>query len=139
MNVKTTLKTVALGLLVIASLVPAFAQYNSGFYVSIPFTYTAGGRTFSPGEYFVRTSLDGIVTIHGDGQDASVVLISYRAGDSKPGEQVRLVFHRYGGVYYLSQVWAPSAGGLELPKTKAEQEQLARVGAGSPVNVTARK
>ena len=81
------------------------------------------GKTLSAGEYRVASinqSGDTIAILNKAG-DGAIRLGSPkdRSGRDKPA---KLVFHRYGSTYFLSQVWmAGEATGRELSKSRQER------------------
>jgi len=64
---------------------------------------------------------------------------SRRAQSSSPSASTKLIFHQYGGSYFLYQIWVEGeSSGRELPKTKLEKE-LASNATASPVVIMAQK
>jgi hypothetical protein len=56
-----------------------------------------------------------------DGDSGEYVLTSNVQAGARRSES-KLVFHRYGGQYFLSQVWtAGDSAGRELPKSRRER------------------
>jgi hypothetical protein len=48
---------------------------------------------------------------------------AYRVQGRAPEGSGRMVFHRYGNIYFLSEVWAPGQDtGQELTSSRAEKE-----------------
>jgi len=96
------------------------AQY--GTRATIPFDFAVGTQTFPAGVYklvpsFAQTSLlrnekRGLIYIRTN----SVV-------SREESSSARLIFHQYGGHYFLAQIWDKgSVVGQELPKSHAEIE-----------------
>jgi hypothetical protein len=106
-----------------ASAVVANGQSSKALRAQVPFEFVVGEKTLAAGEYKVR-SID---------QDHNAIAIMGRSGDnavrlSSPAERreeakaAKLVFHRYGSTYFLSQIWmAGESSGRELSKTKQER------------------
>jgi hypothetical protein len=106
-----------------ASAAVANGQSNHPLTAQVPFEFVVGGETLAAGEYRVR-SID---------QAGEAIAISNRAGKSvirlcspasrrDVAKSAKLVFHRYGSTYFLSQIWmAGENDGRELAKTKQER------------------
>jgi hypothetical protein len=106
---------------------------------NIPFDFDAGSTHFSAGEYDVSAiNFQGALAIVGRNSQSALVN-SRRAQSSSPSATTKLVFHQYGGSYFLYQIWVEGeSSGRELPKTKLEKE-LASNATASPVVIMARK
>jgi hypothetical protein len=105
----------------------AFAQSGTLMHANIPFEFRVGTTVLPPGDYNVRPAmLTGVLSIRCFGCKASAMIQTAQIGGSKMQETGKLVFHRYGSTYFLSEVWTPGySTGRVLPKTKGERE-LAR-------------
>ena len=111
--------------------------------VNIPFAFTAGKMALPAGEYRVeKLTKDGVtLLIQRTDHRASVFVLSNTKQANAPQTQSKLVFHRYGNRYFLSQVWtAGYSRGRELQPSAKEKEQalLARNGAPDQVTIVAR-
>jgi len=106
----------------------ANAQLTVGVQGRIPFEFRVGDQTLPAGEYkFVR---------QGDGTKLILMRnLNYKSGAtvfnsnqvvakaSANAETPKLVFHRYGNTYFLSQLWGGfgERSGAQLQRSKAEQ------------------
>jgi len=94
---------------------------------NIPFDFTAGKIKLPSGTYTVdRGVVRGLLLIRAEDRKKNVFVSFIGGQTSKNQSQAKMVFHRYGNQYFLSQVW--DEGGTEamqLPETRAERE-LAR-------------
>lgn len=106
----------------------------------IPFDFVVDKQTMPKGEYNVESI---------GSENSSVLLITSADGTAKKLETVhschsvldpmgsKLVFHRYGNDYFLSEVWSTNAdSGYEFRQGKLEKE-LARASSKSNVAVAA--
>ena len=116
---------------VIAALgvVPAFAQTRMLVRVDVPFEFSVGSVNLPAGEYEISSQVGSnvmrIAAAKGDHQ--SVWITKSTTTDSHP-EGTHLTFHVYGQQYYLAGVWSRTgAGGLALPKSRAEEEAAASI------------
>ena len=93
--------------------------------VNIPFAFVAGETTLPAGEYRVQ-KLDGssaVLLIRCAEPRSAIMVVTNATRTGKQQEQSKLVFHKYGEHYFLSQVWnAGSSNGRELRKTQREKE-----------------
>ena len=126
MNFKATLMSLPLAVLPLICTAPAHAQFNAALSVNVPFRYAAGSQSLPPGEYQVKSDpVNHRVLLQGNGKAS--ILIGFNAVSFNPANPCRLVFARYGSVYFLSEVWTGESDyGIQLPKSKAEKEHLAR-------------
>jgi hypothetical protein len=111
--------------LAFVSAMAASAQNPRNLVVNIPFDFTVKGKTLPAGDYIVsRTSTTDEMSLtmkRKDGQGNAIVLTKSIRAEERQSES-RLVFHRYGERYFLSQVWTSGdAMGRELYKTRQEQ------------------
>ena len=122
-------------LLAILSVSSVRAQSNQGQTANIPFSFTVGSKVFPAGQYVVtrlnaQSDKATLVIKSADGRTSKIVLALAPVQAGKVQERARLVFNRYGGQYFLSQVWTPADNvGLELLKSRSERT-LARSSAG---------
>jgi hypothetical protein len=94
----------------------------------VPFGFAVGREELPAGDYLVSfVNTDAVPRMmrirSADGRTSLLVPVSSvedRGGVERGG---RLVFRRYGGYYFLSQVWEPAEStGLALRRTRAERE-----------------
>jgi hypothetical protein len=101
------------------------AQAQQQMVVNIPFDFVAGTNSLPAGEYTVQVSGAAHTLILMDRQDAtaSALMNTYAVDSSKPQADSKLIFHRYGDRYFLSQVWSEGdSRGRELSKSDREKE-----------------
>lgn len=100
-------------------------QNAEGLLVSIPFAFTAGRMALPAGEYRVQKSpADSVmVLIRGTNQSVAALVTSMPTLANARQVQSKLVFHRYGDRYFLSQLWmAGYSRGRELAPSAKERE-----------------
>ncbi len=119
-----------------AALVSAHAQSRS-VVADIPFEFAVGGKSLKAGEYSVRaftTKGDALLISNQDSNDSAIRLTHSIQARIVP-QQAKLVFHRYGQRYFLSEVWTPGEGtGWQLQKSgeeRAIEGQLAAISSKS--------
>ena len=109
-----------LGLAAVMAAPAAFAQLT----VNVPFDFTVSSKTLPAGQYEIApTSGQHVLRIrHADGRGVALVSPLFSTGRN-PKNEAKLVFHRYGNQYFLSQVWGVAPGCMsELKLSKAEKE-----------------
>jgi hypothetical protein len=122
---KTQLIQTAVAALTLAA--AGYAQSAQELKVTVPFGFVAGSRTLPAGQYTVsQAGNPSAVVMRSAGSAPGVVVVTSRV--EAPGRQEigKLVFHRYGDRYFLSQVWGTDQStGSQLQKT-AQERELAR-------------
>jgi len=101
----------------------AIGQSNrSNTITDIPFTFTVANHTLPPGRYTVTHIGGTVVGIFNSHHQGTVALTSEVDGKvfSTAG---KMVFHRYGNIYFLSEIWGPASGnGRKCFQSRAERE-----------------
>jgi len=97
----------------------AAAQTNQG---DIPFAFSVANQTLPPGRYTTIQITSTLLRIFNSHNQGVVVLTT--GVDSKESEGTgKMVFHRYGDDYFLSEVWAPAGQtGRKVVQSRAEDE-----------------
>ena len=114
---RNLLAMLALGLLLAAS-----AHAQTALKVNIPFDFVVNGHNMSAGEYRVEALGSAANAISINGADKALAL-TFSCEGNEPASTSKLVFHRYGGEYFLAQVWtAGKSSGRQLPRGSAERE-----------------
>jgi hypothetical protein len=114
-------------------LAPAFAQ-TATVRVSLPFDFAVGQQTLTAGEYRVIVDSRTVRVAPMDGQGIDCGSFAYIS--PAPGQDLspKLIFHRYGDRYFLSEVWTGDVKrGHKLMVSTTERE-YAR--AASPASTT---
>ncbi len=103
-----------------------FAQAKEGDIVAnIPFSFVVAGRTLSPGHYIVNRVGDSELRIHNVHNQG--VLVPAHSAQRPPSDRTtKLVFHRYGDIYFLVEVWGGGGEtlGRALFRSRAESELI---------------
>jgi hypothetical protein len=97
--------------------------------VSVPFTFSVEGHSLPAGVYaiFTVTPERSIRIASTDGKYSAIVntLPNYA---SLPAENSRLVFHRYGNEYFLTQVWTAGQNVARNPLSSKKAMEIASSG-----------
>jgi len=136
-------KSLCVGALALSFLVsslaalPAAAKSVDGMRARIPFDFHVGGRLVRAGAYTVKslTADEQVIRLQSGREVATTTTNS--ANERGNGEgRARLVFHRYGDQYFLSEVWTGvDQYGLSLPASRAERQ----IKSGDMAKVEARR
>lgn len=119
-----TMLLAVVALTLVSAVATVNAQESRTQVANIPFEFTVGSTTLPAGDYNV-THLNSGETIALRGAE-SVVRLTSLITRAEPAKQSKLVFHRYGNQYFLSEVWTSGyTNGRKVVKSKAE-EQLQR-------------
>jgi hypothetical protein len=133
----------AIALLAIASFAMAgnsFAQSN-GVRANVPFDFTVSNKLLPAGTYTIHRASSGLIEIRNHDKPIAVLTIGNQDGNTSPNGG-KLVFHKYGDQYFLSEIlsdWATM--NVSVPRSKAEtrvQLQQAMVHPTSEVYIATR-
>lgn len=128
------------GVALMVALVSAHAQ-SSSVVADIPFDFNVGGKSLKAGEYSVRaftTNSDALLISSQDSNDRAIRLAQSIEARIVP-KQAKLVFHRYGQRYFLSEVWTTGERtGRQLTKSGEERALEGQLAAISSKNELAR-
>jgi hypothetical protein len=134
-----TLTTLTLLLTVTA--ISVSAQSERSKITNIPFDFIVGEKTLPAGEYTVepnRSDFDKVWLVQSRDGRTSALFITMPVRASETQEKAKVVFHKYGDQYFLSQIWTPGdATGRELLMLRLERE-LAKNAVESQTIVLAR-
>ncbi len=98
------------------------AQTKQGDLVAdIPFAFVVAKTTLPPGRYIIHT-LDENLGVH-DRQNQGLFVAAHSAQRPAQENSSKLVFHRYGDTYFLSEVWVRGNSiGKALFPSRAERK-----------------
>ena len=111
---------IAVAFAIFALLASSHAQTGS-MNVTVLFAFTVGHQTLAAGNYTVTAHHQSLELARADGHGGAIVLTNATGGRSDDDSTSRLVFHRYGDRYFLSQAWI-GGGGREVFASAAELE-----------------
>lgn len=92
--------------------------------IKVPFAFEVGPDHFAPGVYTVSMLNGSTLYVRGIRYGAFAPI---KSGDNSAITGGKVVFHRVGGQYFLSEVWSDgSKEPMVLYPSKAEKEALSR-------------
>jgi hypothetical protein len=104
--------------------VPMVNAQSTIMTANVPFAFSIGDKQLPAGAYSVREMGRATLVQSKDGGNSVLGLYTY-AGLSK-ADETKLVFHKVGDHYFLTQIWTSArAEGLAIPQSKLEKEMLA--------------
>ncbi len=128
MKKQTLRRFTVLSFLLMLTAVTVSAQ-SKRIRVIMPFSFIVGQKTLPAGEYDLepnRKDSDNVWLLQNRDGHATVLFATNTVRASETQEEARLVFHRYGGQYFLSQIWTQGeTAGRELLMPRLEH-QLAK-------------
>ena len=129
MKKQTLRRFTVLSFLLMLTAVAVSAQSERIRVINIPFSFIVGQKTLPAGEYTLepnRKDSDNVWLVQSKEGHASALFTTNTVRASETQAEARLVFHRYGGQYFLSQIWTPGGNtGRELLMPRLES-QLAK-------------
>src|ERR1700732_150925 len=110
------IRNLSAALLAVASIT---AQGSQKVTVQVPFGFHVGSSMLPSGEYTVDTdAAPGVVRLRSADSKSTVMIISMAVQAPAASSQGKLIFHKYGDEYFLSQIWKPGTNsGSELRKS----------------------
>ena len=112
-----------LGLGLLFATASAYAQ-TTALKANIPFNFSVAGKSLPTGEYTIQSigTSNRVLVLRGSNQSAKMVMAN-SCESARPSDKTKLVFHRYGDRYFLSQIWtAGNSSGAEFPQSRHEAE-----------------
>ena len=137
-----TLSTLTmLSLLLILTVGTVSAQSERIGVINIPFNFIIGQKILPAGEYTIRpnqTDSKTVWLVQGNDTQAGAFFLTIPVLARETQEKTRLVFHKYGDQYFLSQIWtAGDNSGRELSMPRKEVELAKNTAERSKVSLTA--
>jgi len=124
-HITSHLKLVGLiiSFVLVAGSTAAYGQGSKRQVADIPFQFQVGNETLPAGQYSVAASSSGeTLRISSSSSNATVFRLSSPLSRLETSTRGTLVFHQYGGEYFLSEVWSAGyASGRRLAKSGRER------------------
>jgi hypothetical protein len=118
--------------LVLLTVSSALGQSDRQTIIHIPFNFSVGEKSFTAGKYVIqrnRKDSDTVWVIKRKDNVGSALMLTQSVRANDPAEETRLVFNRYGDIYFLSEFWTPGSNtGREVQisnREKALEKSLA--------------
>jgi len=118
----------------------SFAQSN-GVRATVPFEFNVGDKLLPPGTYTIQQGSSHVIVIRSQNKPISTLSIVHQS-DHRAANSGKLLFHRYGDRYFLSEILCDRANlDVQVPVSRAETRtrlQQAALSSSSQVYVAAR-
>ncbi len=109
--------------LISLGLVPLASGQVASMLVDVPFAFHDASHSFSAGQYLVQSRGDNIVLLRSMVTDRLGFSMTQGELRGKALEQGKLVFHKYGEQYFLSDIWlADRTLGRQVLMGKVEKQ-----------------
>ena len=118
------------------SAAPGFAQAN--LQATVPFDFYAGSNVLPAGVYHLDVDHAGLVWInHKDARVRCVIGSIPIGGGPNDGRVAKLVFHRYGSEYFLTELWELGQPIGRMFRRTPREDEAARMAAVSQLTLLA--
>lgn len=120
----TTMVVIVVAIAMAAAVTSANAQSAKKVAADVPFDFVVGDRTLNAGEYTLKSTTspdNGLIIQNASGKSAAMRL-TFPIEPGKNERSAKLVFHRYGQRYFLTEVWT-GAGNVGRHLLKSRQEK----------------
>jgi hypothetical protein len=118
----------------------ASAQIVQRVTVMVPFSFVAGSHNLPAGDYNIELNPEKDVVVVRAGDrfgDVKATMTATNNDLTATPDKSYAIFHRYGGHYFLAEIWRLGAGQV-LPPGRLEQELARKSSTEQKVNLTAR-
>ncbi len=116
---RVTMLMVLLTIALVTAVATANGQSQHRVNASVPFEFIVGEKTLAAANYRIETVGVALAIQNADAKDSVIRLANMIA--PKERKSARLVFHRYGNTYFLSEVWEGGETGRRLVESRQER------------------
>ncbi|MGB7555468.1 MAG: hypothetical protein WBM04_13940 [Candidatus Korobacteraceae bacterium] len=101
----------------------SFAQAQSRVNADVPFAFTLQDKAMPAGNYQIIARSAQVLEVRSLDSQHGQLLIKQMAVQSNKDQSPKLVFHKYGDQYFLTQIWyGDSRNGVGFAESKREKE-----------------
>jgi len=115
---RVTMLMLLLTIALVSAVATASGQSQHRVNASVPFEFIVGDKTLAAADYRIDTIGEVLAIRNADATNSVIRLANTIA--PKENKPARLVFHRYGTAYFLSEVWE---GGDRIGRRLVESRQ----------------
>ena len=110
--------------------VTAVSAQNATMTANVPFSFYMGTTVMPQGAYRVNEIYNGsVVWMQSMQSGAAKTATTHNAAGATQTARPRLVFHRYGGDYFLAEIWTNNASAGQALARSSREKELAQSGA----------
>lgn len=95
---------------------------NSTVKAEVPFAFVAGNTTLPAGEYKIVQFQPHALSVCVGNYIPKVMILTNATSSPDRNEKPRLVFNKYGEVYFLAEVWSADGNGRAVLKSRKEKD-----------------
>lgn len=126
MSKKISWLLVAVTLFAVLAGPAVFAQSSTVVKMDVPFEFRVGGQSLPAGEYCIVPKSPTLINVRSKDGHQSAIALTNAVQATRTSNDGKLVFNRYGNLYFLAQVWNPGEDvGRKVIQSKVEQEVAA--------------
>jgi hypothetical protein len=101
----------------------SFAQAQSRVNADVPFAFTLQDKAMPAGNYQIIARSGQVLEVRSLDSQHGQLLIKQLSLQSSKDQSPKLVFHKYGDQYFLTQIWyGDSRNGVGFAESKREKE-----------------
>jgi hypothetical protein len=113
----------ALAMLAVALMISVpMSQAQSSVRAKVPFAFSLEQTSMPAGGYEISHIDEKVISVRNLETGQARLLIASVRVQASQDQHAKLIFHKCGDQYFLSQIWDGSADGIELPASKLEKE-----------------
>jgi len=99
--------------------------YAQTLTADIPFQFHVGDQSYAPGRYSLSSGLSSnspncVWAMRSSETRKTILFPTIGGGGPALAPASRLIFHKYGKTYFLSEVWVEGSSVREIPASKGE-------------------
>lgn len=126
---RVTMLVLLLTMALVTAVTTANGQSQHRVNAKVPFEFIVGDKTLAAADYRINTVGEALAIRNADATNSVIRLANTIA--AKERKSARLVFHRYGNTYFLSEVWEGGdrigAGLVESRQERAARREVSRI------------
>ncbi len=100
----------------------SFAQAQSRVNADVPFAFSLQGQSMPAGNYEVISLGNQALEIWNLDAQRGTLVAKQMSLQSSNDQSPKLVFHKYGDQYFLTQIWYSQDSGIGFAESKREKE-----------------
>jgi hypothetical protein len=91
--------------------------------VKVGYNFLVAGKTLAAGTYSVDVAANGNVVLTPEKDGTAVEIPQLKLLSKRKVDRVELAFDKVGSVHYLSEVWVPGKGGIQVATVPYSEER----------------
>jgi hypothetical protein len=119
--------------------IPMTTSVTGAVRMKIPFAFTVADKTFQAGEYYVGAANEKAIAIRSVNGKQAAVALTNSVIDSHGTSLPRIVFHKYGDRYFLTQAWLRASNQGREFYVSSEEAKSARAASAIEVALVPHK